>query len=251
MIFRPSNRAADASVEGQGPKKTRLRAAIAAGVVVAAPVIGLATANSAHAASQSTWDAVAQCESTGNWSINTGNGFSGGLQFTQSTWDEFGGQQYAASAYQATEGQQISVAEKVLASQGVGAWPVCGPEAGLSQSDVSDPADTSGGSATTSSSQSDNSSDQQSSDQQSSSDNSGSNSDDTQSSSSDSGDNSAPASTGSNSGSGNGTYTIQSGDTLSGIAAANGESWQSLYAKNTSVVGSNPDVIYPGQTITL
>ena len=85
----------------------------------------------AHAASVSTWDRVADCESSGDWSINTGNGYYGGLQFTASTWDAYGGQSYAARADLATEGQQITVAERVLNSQGVGAWPVCGPQAGL------------------------------------------------------------------------------------------------------------------------
>ena len=72
------------------------------------------------------WDAVAACESGGNWSINTGNGFYGGLQFTISTWDAYGGQAYAPRADLASRDAQISVAERVLAAQGPGAWPVCG-----------------------------------------------------------------------------------------------------------------------------
>jgi cell wall-associated NlpC family hydrolase len=87
----------------------------------------------AQAASLSTWDKVAQCESSGNWAINTGNGYYGGLQFSQSTWASFGGTRYAARADLATKAQQITVAEKVLAVQGPGAWPVCGPRAGLSR----------------------------------------------------------------------------------------------------------------------
>jgi len=71
------------------------------------------------------WDAVASCESTNNWSINTGNGFYGGLQFTQSTWEAYGGLQYAPRADLATREQQIAVAEGVLAGQGPGAWPNC------------------------------------------------------------------------------------------------------------------------------
>ncbi|MGV9857764.1 transglycosylase family protein [Gordonia sp. NPDC003425] len=81
---------------------------------------------SAHAASDSEWDQVAQCESGGNWAINTGNGYQGGLQFSPSTWAANGGTQYAPSADQATKEQQIAVAENVLATQGKGAWPVCG-----------------------------------------------------------------------------------------------------------------------------
>jgi peptidoglycan hydrolase CwlO-like protein len=72
------------------------------------------------------WDAVALCESGGNWSINTGNGYYGGLQFSQSTWDAFGGSGYAPRADLATKSEQITVAERVLAAQGAGAWPTCG-----------------------------------------------------------------------------------------------------------------------------
>ncbi|GGM43402.1 transglycosylase [Longimycelium tulufanense] len=100
-----------------------------AGVVIGTPV---AMAGTAQAAPESTWDQLAQCESSGNWSINTGNGFSGGLQFTPSTWAAFGGTQYAPSAHQATREQQIAVAEKVLAGQGWGAWPACTAKLGLS-----------------------------------------------------------------------------------------------------------------------
>ena len=72
------------------------------------------------------WDAVALCESGGNWSINTGNGYYGGLQFSQSTWDSFGGDAYAPRADLATKSEQITVAERVLDAQGRGAWPTCG-----------------------------------------------------------------------------------------------------------------------------
>jgi hypothetical protein len=72
------------------------------------------------------WDAVAQCESGGNWAINTGNGFTGGLQFIPSTWSGYGGDEFAPMAHQASREQQIAVAERVLHGQGIGAWPVCG-----------------------------------------------------------------------------------------------------------------------------
>jgi LysM repeat protein len=72
------------------------------------------------------WSAIAACESGGNWSTNTGNGFYGGLQFTEGTWLANGGGQYAPSANLASPSQQIAVAQNVLASQGIGAWPVCG-----------------------------------------------------------------------------------------------------------------------------
>ncbi|GAB3016387.1 transglycosylase family protein [Mycobacterium bourgelatii] len=69
------------------------------------------------------WDAIAQCESGGNWGINTGNGYYGGLQFTPGTWRANGG---SGSAHTASREEQIRVAENVLHSQGIGAWPVCG-----------------------------------------------------------------------------------------------------------------------------
>ena len=98
--------------------------------IVAAACIPLVTggllAGTAAAASGVDWDAVARCESSGNWAINTGNGFYGGLQFTLSTWRANGG---AGNPANATREQQIAVAERVLRSQGIGAWPVCGKQA--------------------------------------------------------------------------------------------------------------------------
>ena len=82
-------------------------------------------------ASGSVWDSLAQCESGGNWAINTGNGFSGGLQFTPSTWAGHGGTAYAPSAHLATREQQIAIAERVQASQGWGAWPACTARLGI------------------------------------------------------------------------------------------------------------------------
>lgn len=83
-------------------------------------------APAANAAPVSAWDQVAQCESGGNWNTNTGNGYYGGLQFAAQTWTAHGGGEYAATADQATKEQQIAVGERVLASQGAGAWPNCG-----------------------------------------------------------------------------------------------------------------------------
>jgi len=87
---------------------------------------GLTMAGHATAATDSEWDAVARCESSGNWAINTGNGYQGGLQFSPSTWSSHGGGEYAPAANMASREQQIAIAERVLASQGRGAWPVCG-----------------------------------------------------------------------------------------------------------------------------
>src|SRR6185312_5110779 len=87
---------------------------------------GLALAGQAGAATDGEWDKVASCESGGNWAINTGNGYQGGLQFSPGTWSGHGGGEYAPAAHMASKDEQIAVAERVLASQGKGAWPVCG-----------------------------------------------------------------------------------------------------------------------------
>jgi hypothetical protein len=104
--------------------RTLARTAIA-GAVLSTPVVA---APAASADSGTVWDRLAQCEASGNWSINTGNGFSGGLQFTPSTWRAFGG---TGRAHQASREQQIVVAERVLAKQGWGAWPACSRKLGL------------------------------------------------------------------------------------------------------------------------
>ncbi len=104
--------------------------ALAASTAVA---VGGSVALAAPAQAASVWDAVAKCESGGNWSINTGNGYYGGLQFSSSTWRAFGGTQYAPNAHQATKAQQIAVAQRTLAVQGPGAWPTCSRKAGLTK----------------------------------------------------------------------------------------------------------------------
>ncbi|PPK97959.1 LysM domain-containing protein [Kineococcus xinjiangensis] len=103
--------------------------AVVAGAAGAAMVVG--SAGSASAAPVSEWDRLAQCESGGRWNINTGNGYSGGLQFHPRTWSGFGGGQFAPRAHQATREQQIVVAERVLARQGWRAWPACSRKLGL------------------------------------------------------------------------------------------------------------------------
>ena len=95
--------------------------------------IGSATlVGTANAASDNTWDKLAQCESGGNWSINTGNGYYGGLQFSPRTWDGFKkGLSAADDAHQAPRATQIAVAERVLAAQGWNAWPACSKKLGI------------------------------------------------------------------------------------------------------------------------
>ncbi|BBY45736.1 transglycosylase family protein [Mycolicibacterium celeriflavum] len=101
----------------------------------------LALAGQANAATDGEWDQVASCESGGNWAINTGNGYQGGLQFSPSTWSGHGGGEYAPAAHLATKEEQIAVAERVLANQGKGAWPSCGgPLSGATPRNVVDDA---------------------------------------------------------------------------------------------------------------
>ena len=97
-------------------------------VVLGAAAIGLGLLAAPAAAAEHDWSGVAQCESGGNWSINTGNGYYGGLQFSSPTWLGHGGGEFAPRADLATPAQQIAVAERVLLTQGAGAWPTCGKQ---------------------------------------------------------------------------------------------------------------------------
>ncbi|MER7703975.1 transglycosylase family protein [Kitasatospora sp. NPDC097605] len=227
-------------------KRNRVRLAVVAGAVVALPVAGLVTATSASAAPASSWDTVAQCESGGNWSISTGNGYYGGLQFNPSTWKAYGGTAYAPQAHQASRAQQIAVAEKVLAKQGPGAWPVCSAKAGLSRGGA--PAAVADEPAPA----------PQPAKQQPAK----------QAPAKDPGQGqkatprkapaapaqtppqgaAKPAAPGKNAAAGG--YTVKSGDTLSGIAAKFGLSPAALHARNIKAIGTNPNLIFPGQTLS-
>ena len=114
-------RAAQAAIPGLAAAPAK--ASVSQTAAPAAAPVSTATPASSGGAN---WSAIAACESGGNWSANTGNGFYGGLQFTQQTWLAYGGGQYASSANLATPAQQMAVAQRVLAGQGIGAWPVCG-----------------------------------------------------------------------------------------------------------------------------
>ncbi|GAA2307008.1 transglycosylase family protein [Streptomyces kunmingensis] len=107
---------------------------VAAGVTGSAIAIPLLAATSASAASTTTWDKLAECESGGQWSLDAGNGYYGGLQFSQEVWDRYGGLEFAPTAAEASRSQQIAVGEKALAAKGPGVWPSCSIVAGLTQS---------------------------------------------------------------------------------------------------------------------
>jgi LysM repeat protein len=203
------------------------------GVAIAAPLMA---AGNASAATASEWDTVAQCESGGNWSINTGNGYYGGLQFSASTWAAYGGTAYASTANQASKSQQISVAEKVLASQGKGAWPVCGN--GLSGAAYSG-----GGSSSSSGSNSSS---------KSTTERSTSNTTASRSAERPAAKKTVSTPTGKKVKKGDGEYKVVKGDTLSSIAEKHKVKggWQQLFKLNKSII-DDADFIYPGQQLHL
>ncbi|MFF3905792.1 peptidoglycan DD-metalloendopeptidase family protein [Streptomyces sp. NPDC001848] len=187
----------------------------AGGAGMALPLIGTGVA---HAADVDTWSKVAACESSGDWGVNTGNGYFGGLQFTQSTWEAYGGTAYARRADLATEDQQIAVAEKVLKGQGPGAWPVCSVRAGLTRAG-SGPDTPTAAPATVKRSVRD----------------------------------VKPQTTPQSQAGTTEMYTVVHGDTLSGIADSHHVrgGWQRLYEANRTTVGADPDLILPGQRLNL
>jgi nucleoid-associated protein YgaU len=228
------------SSKGKHRRPSKATRAIAiAGVTGAAVAAPLMAAGNASAATTSEWDTVAQCESGGNWSINTGNGYYGGLQFSASTWAAYGGTQYAAQANQASKAQQISVAEKVLASQGKGAWPVCGK--GLS------------GASSSSSSSSDSSSSQSQSQSQSNETSTRSSEQPaSRSSERPAAKKTVTTPTGKKVKKGDGEYKVVEGDTLSSIAGAHDVKggWAKLFELNKDIV-EDANLIYPGQQLHL
>ncbi|MGW1376284.1 transglycosylase family protein [Streptomyces sp. NPDC002446] len=206
-----------------------VRGITAAAVLLAAGALNVAAEQPAEAAAGGTWDRLAGCESGGNWRIDTGNGFSGGLQLAHSTWRSFGGRAYGARAAHASRAQQIHVAERVLARQGWGAWPACSARLGLnSASRHTAPRVTTPRPAPQRAAQ-------------------------------------APAhqpprhpqfhqkrykprphrsAHGS-------TVVVNTGDTLSGIASAFGFRWQEFHRVNREVIGKNPDLIFPGTRLAV
>ncbi|WKV76062.1 transglycosylase family protein [Streptomyces sp. PCS3-D2] len=200
-------------------------AVTAGGAGIALPLMG---ASAAQAASVDTWNEVAACESANNWRTNTGNGYYGGLQFSQSTWRAFGGTAHAPRADLATKEQQIAVAEKVLKGQGPQAWPHCGKGAGLTRGGPSPvlaaqvPAQPETGSQPR-----------------------------TQEAKAAPVQAAAPRPTGTkvlpN------PYVVAPGDSLSAIATEQRVEggWQALYETNRAVVGDDPNLIFPGQRLTM
>ncbi|MFC4498446.1 MULTISPECIES: transglycosylase family protein [Streptomyces] len=225
------------------PSKATRVAALAGvtGVAIAAPLMA---AGNASAATASEWDTVAQCESGGNWSINTGNGYYGGLQFSASTWAAYGGTAYAAQANQASKSQQIEIAEKVLAGQGKGAWPVCGVGlSGASYNGSSSSSSNSGSSSSSSSSSKESRSDEQAASRST---------ERPAATKSEKSSKTVTTPTGTKVKKGDGEYKVVKGDTLSSIAEKHDVKggWQKLFELNKDIV-VDADLIYPGQQLHL
>ncbi|MBA2949960.1 LysM peptidoglycan-binding domain-containing protein [Streptomyces himalayensis] len=197
------------------PESTRTTAVLVGAALLAPLGLLAAATGAAQAADSGVWDRIAQCESGGNWHINTGNGYYGGLQFSAGTWRAYGGTAYAATADKASKAQQIAVATKVQRAQGWGAWPTCSARAGASGSAPA-------ASATTEAAPSKQPSE-------------------------------APVRSSGHTdrGSARADYTVKRGDTLSSIAAKHGTSWRAVYAANKAVIGGDPDLIVPGQRLDL
>lgn len=282
---------------------------VAAGVTGSALAIPLLGATGAHAADASTWDRVAECESGGMWSADLGNGYYGGLQFSQDTWSAYGGTAFAPRADLASRSQQISVAEKVLADQGTTAWASCAVISGLALDGTLpgvdpggeptvEPSDTATPSDDASDSSASNASDKASGNAGSKGGKTG------KAGRSDGSDAATPSAspspeasgaTGSSKGTpggkhrgtpapeasagtdsedgresgrhasrgdaearqgadgGAGTYTVRAGDNLWAIADAQElpGGWPALYEANKDELGSDPDLILPGQNLDL
>ncbi|MGV9940342.1 transglycosylase family protein [Streptomyces sp. NPDC003401] len=237
------------SVKGKHRRPSRAtRAAALAGVTGVAIAAPLMAAGNASAATASEWDAVARCESGGNWAINTGNGYYGGLQFSASTWAAYGGTQYASTADKASKSQQIQIAEKVLAGQGKGAWPVCG--VGLSGASYNGGSASTGSSAGNSSAGGSSETSTRSTEQQSASRSAERPAATPQKS--EKSQKTVTTPTGKKVKKGDGEYKVVAGDTLSSIAAARDVKggWAELFELNEDIV-QDADLIYPGQQLHL
>ena len=215
----------------------------AGGAGLALPLVA---ATGAHAATESVWDKVAKCESSGNWQINTGNGYYGGLQFTAATWKAYGGGAFAPRADEATKGEQIAVAEKVLAAQGPRAWPVCSVRAGLTRQ-----AATASHTVQVATRQK----------AKAGAEPAGNGAERKRTASTTAVPKAQPAGAATKTShpgkagakAAGERYTVVPGDNLSQIAADHDVKggWPRLYADNRAVVGGDPDLILPGQHLTL
>ncbi|MCX4822090.1 LysM peptidoglycan-binding domain-containing protein [Streptomyces sp. NBC_01142] len=218
--------------------RRRDTAALVGAALVAPLALLTATTGEARAADSGVWDRIASCESGGNWHINTGNGYYGGLQFSAGTWRAYGGGAYASTADRASKGQQIAVATKVQQGQGWGAWPTCAARAGAYGGA---PAAPEAGARRAAAPQAEPKAVTPRERPKAAAPKA-----------------KAPASAperasghADRAGSRGGDHTVRRGETLSGIAAAHGTDWRTVYTANKAVIGGDPNLIVPGQRLTL
>ncbi|WP_030683514.1 transglycosylase family protein [Streptomyces sp. NRRL B-1347] len=213
------------------PRNIR-KTAVLGGAALLAP-LGLLAATGQAAADGGVWDRIARCESGGNWQINTGNGYYGGLQFSAGTWRAYGGGAYAPTADKASRAQQIAVAAKVQRAQGWGAWPSCSARAGASgpapgaAAPQAAPRPAPKPAVPKAAPQTAPKAAEQRPAYR------------------------APGHADRGGARGSGGYVVRQGDTLSRIAAAHGVGWQRLYAVNRGVIGGDPNLIVPGQRLAI
>ena len=200
--------------------------AVLAGAALLAPLGLLAATGNAAAADNGVWDRIAQCESGGNWHINTRNGYYGGLQFSAHTWSAYGGGAYASTAARAPRRAQRAAAPGAPRPLGGGAGRGCSGRAGAMGSAPS-PVSLDKGSTTKKPAPS--------------------RTPRTPNTSNTPKTSKAP----SHPSRGTGGYTVRRGDTLSGIAARHGVGWRHLYEAHRSVIGNDPDLIVPGTHLAL
>ena len=218
--------------------QTAMRGLAVGGLFAAAAVIGTTSASA-----DSTWDALAECESGGDWSINTGNGYYGGLQFLPSTWEAYGGSGNPADASKA---EQIRVAENVVEGQGWGAWPACSAQLGLSGHTPP-----SGGEAASEPEEAPAEEENQQEQSQEQGSEQAQESESAEGSQQESAPETAPApQQRSVEGSGE-EYVVEAGDTLSIIAQEQElNSWEDLYHLNSDSI-DDPNLIFADQTLEI
>ncbi|CAL9399935.1 transglycosylase family protein [Streptomyces sp. enrichment culture] len=213
--------------------RTARTTAVLAGAALLAPLGLLTATGGARAADHGVWDRIAQCESGGDWHIDTGNGYYGGLQFSASTWRAYGGTAYAPTAAGGSREQQIAVATEVQRDQGWGAWPICSVRAGAYGDAPAAPA--TGGAAPSRSAESPTGRTESRTGQRTG-----------KAAPVQSAEAPARALGHTDRDASRGHHTVRPGDTLSAVAGRYGTTWQALYAVNRAVIGGDPDLILPG-----
>jgi hypothetical protein len=231
-----------AHARGRHRKATNRTRTIGLATAPLAAAIPFTMGSPAQAATTSTWERLANCESGGHWDINTGNGYYGGLQFSDGTWDANGGERFAKRADLATKSEQIIIAEKLLDARGWSPWPACSRRLGLDSSDAKGSPDVEASPAR-----------KQAAENRDSSASASRSSTRTAPTAAPKAAKQAAKKGKHRKAVGHGLYVVRRGDTLSAIANRKNlpGGWQSLYRMNRSTIGKNPGLIRPGQHLKL